>query len=196
MAAADISNFQPGWQTPEGMAHDLTIVNPQPSHIITRLSHESLAMRVIAQNQLQSTLALKLWPGGYGWSYGSDIPDTVVSIWQDLYGETVGANPKVLWIDAEGEKNIPDAAWMSRAFNAAAKLGMQAGIYSTYYWLRDHFGATQEFLGQPCWMASYGVPYFQVTAWGGMHIVGHQFTSSPYDRSVFLPEAVGLGAAA
>lgn len=202
--AIDLSNYQPQAQTSGGLSALIQAVDPLAWYILIRLSHEGPVLRQIAANQIEAVQGLEdRGLGGYGWAYGpinandsvgqQDDPRDAVRAYLDVLARAGESRVPILWIDAEGTTNLPTVGWMDTAFDEAVRQGQRPGIYSNPSWLSQHFGNTQAFAGQPLWTANYNGhmdvddPSYQ---WGGMQVVGHQFTSTPIDRSVFLPEAV------
>lgn len=190
--AIDVASYQPA---------DLTdlIQTYQAQHVIVRLY---LPGERISQDhskaQIRSALENGCSVGGYFWCYSSfDPKESVRQAIVLAKGE--GIDLRVLWHDCEpyyGANGAiidpgPDAEWLRESGQVCDELGIKKGIYTGRYYWRDRIGNGEDFSDWWLWAADYNrmpnldsVPPFS----GFTRTVGHQYTSSGVDRSVFLEE--------
>ncbi len=194
--AIDISNYQPAYQDPRELARLLDSLNPRPEHVVVRLSLEDAARRNIAIAQLKAAVVCGCTVGGYAWAYRASIPgDTIRDA--AATATAAGVTLPILWLDLEDAQG-PDVLWLRQAVTAAKEQGIEIGVYSGAWWWPSHMGATLEFAQLPLWTAAYdNNPTLGVPSYGGMAVVGHQWTDkapdgSGLDRDVFLAEYAGL----
>ncbi len=186
----DVASYQPT---------DLTALIRQhsASHVVVKLyqSVENIGGRTTgAQHsaaQLASALANGCTAGGYIWAYGSRDPRVSVRDGISL-ARSCGVELPVLWLDIEeypSDHSIPNSIWIETALDECAVQGVRGGIYSgRYVWQKI---GSPAFPGVPLWTADYNErPDLDVPVYGGMELVGHQFTSTPVDQSVYLPAVV------
>ena len=184
----DVSNHQP---------RDLStlIQQHQPEHVVVKLYQEVeiAGGRAHARAQIESAQAHGCTIGGYVWLY-RDVP-----IEQQIHdalslAEEAGVTLPILWIDYEpyvSNNNLPRISQLLEAVGVAERAGVRAGVY-TGPWVWNLIGnPVTELASRPLWTADYRpLPDLNgVRLYGGWEFAsGHQWTSQPVDRNVFLPE--------
>lgn len=192
-----------------GLVHAIDVASYQPAdlsdlirrmgaqHVVVKLYQtvESIGGRTTgaehSRAQIASARANGCTVGGYCWGYASRDP--AESVWDAVgLARSCGVELPALWLDIEpypSDNSLPNAAWIAAALAECDALGVRGGIYSgRYVW--DRLGHPQ-FPGVPLWTAHYNNRAdLEVPSYGAMQLVGHQYTSDPCDRNVFLPEAV------
>lgn len=152
-------------------------------HVVVKLYQRVEGQANIAHSkaQIASALSLGCTVGGYGWLYASIGVEQQVSDFLSLL------QPTILWLDIEKytDGSLPNAHHIEAALAYSQVLGQEAGIYSgKYVW--DSLG-NPSFPGVKLWSANYNNQHdLVVPSYGEMVLVGHQYTSTPVDRSVFL----------
>lgn len=140
--------------------------------------------------QIRSAQANGASVGGYIWCYASRDPAESVRDGLNL-ARSCGVALPLLWLDIEPytDGSLPGADWIRAALAECEAQGVRGGIYSGA-WVWPRLGSPQ-FPGVPLWSAIYdGVPQLDVTPYGGMRLVGKQFTTHPCDTNVFDPSVV------
>jgi hypothetical protein len=133
--------------------------------------------------------------GGYGWLYAGIPADRQVAEFLDT-GVKAGLhiserNP--LWLDcedyadAQGHVSYPSLETIEQAVDACVRMSIPCGIYTAAWWWIPRTGNNEGFSGLPLWDAIYdGNPNLIAPKFGGwVEMAGHQWTSTPIDRSVF-----------
>jgi hypothetical protein len=124
---------------------------------------------------------------GYVWGYRDVDPDRTVYEGMETAYKAEISSP-VLWLDAETYQNTaPEVAWFERAVYVADTFGLQLGpgFYSAPWFWNDYLGATQLFAGRPGWGATYNGMPGRVASFGGLRMLGHQFSADQVDQNVF-----------
>lgn len=196
ISAIDVSSAQP---------RDLTglIAYYQPEHVVVKLYQPTERISTanptgaFAQDhsraQIASALASGCTVGGYFWLYATQDPRQGIRAATAL-ATAAGLDLAVLWTDIETytDGTIPTAAQVDDAMDECAQLGLTPGVYtSPEMWRRAGNPRVEPHWRN--WTALYNgradlaVPEYG--GWAAEQIVGHQFTSTPIDRSVFSEEA-------
>jgi hypothetical protein len=176
--AIDVSSHQPT---------DLTnLINQfNPHHVVVKL-YQSVEQPSPAHSraQLNSALDNGCTIGGYYWLYtGIDIEQQVNDALQIL------AHPPVLWIDVEKytDGSLPTLDEVIRSIEYIESLNIRPGIY-TAKWVWDILDNPQELSSDLLWYADWSNPPsldLAVPFGGWRQAAGHQYTSTPVDRSIF-----------
>lgn len=187
MKGIDVSSYQ---------SPDLTnlIAIYEPEVIVVKLY---LPVENISQThtiaQVRSALLNNCRVSGYAWAYGSVSAEKTVA-WAATLADYAGASIRGefpaarLWLDFEDKSDPPDAMWLVQAINKAQDLGISLGIYTGYYWWRNHIGLV-DFSFLPLWLADYdGDPTLtsrNIPFGGWTYLTGKQWTSTPIDQNTF-----------
>ena len=201
--AIDVSNWQPWAADPQSLQEHLAPIDPPITHVIVRLSLETPTLSAISVTQLQAASISGYSVGGYVWAYPDSVPTDTVRNALALVADA-GVTLPILWIDLE-EQDGPGTWWIDRALALARRLrrGLRpgraparcprVGIYTGLWWWGPHMGEAEfRFPGVPLWTANYNdKPDLDVPTYGGLELVGHQWTNkapdgSGLDRSVLL----------
>jgi len=191
----DLSNYQAETTTPQGLQALISSLpqTSQPEHLVIRagLMCERPALRTIAAQQLTAAATLGIETSLYAWAYKDYDPAQTV---QDAISlaNLVSITPSVLWFDLEDVNPSPDSDWLLGAIAECQRLAIPYyGVYTGAWWWYSHMNAEMAFQDVWLWDALYdGSPELcdpSEPSYGGMHLVGHQYTSKPYDMDVFMP---------
>lgn len=129
--------------------------------------------------------------GGYGWLYaGIDGNRQVADFLDTAFKAQIVFSPtNPLWLDCEDDTDgsYPSLEILSDATDACARLGVPCGIYTAAWWWIPRTDDDKGFCDLPLWAAVYdGNPNLIAPGFGGWtEMAGHQYTSTPVDRSVF-----------
>jgi hypothetical protein len=170
----------------------------KPDHVIVKL-YQTVelsgkgARYPIAQAQAARDRGCTV--GGYVWLYAGidgakQVADALATA-QRAGIELGERNP--LWLDCElyeADGSSPGLNVISQAVKACQDQGVAVGIYTGKYWWRDQTGDSHAFAALPLWQANYdGNAILEAPGFGGWQSqAGHQWTSTPIDRSVFRAE--------
>ena len=201
--AIDVSNHQP---------RDLSglISQHQAKHVVVKLYlPEEIDEGVeCARQQIASARAAGCTVSGYIWCYRSSDPRESVRNGIAL-ARSAGLELPMLWLDCETYQDAnefdpgPDAAWLRAAIDECRRQGVRPGIYTGFWWVRDHFpggeAAFAEFKDVPLWLADYdnvaelnfNRPFAGLTA---LH--GKQYSADGIDLDVFLEECCSVASGA
>ncbi len=195
VSALDVSNYN-------DLASDLARF-PGTRGVVVRapLSVEPLALRRIALEQIELLRERNLLIAMYVWGYRDVDPIKTI---QDVVDFCASINLvlPMLWLDLEtyGDSPGPDFAWIKRFTDHCKALGIPTGLYTGRWWVEGYFAGSwstfSHFNDLPVWVAQYDdVETLDVhPAWTreGFTVWGKQFSGTPIDRDVFLPDAFGL----
>jgi hypothetical protein len=118
----------------------------------------------------------------YYWQYRGAAAEQQVDESLEL-ATRCGIGVKILFADIEKytDGSIPTAQQVYDGLNRCAANGIRGGIYTGYYIWRDLLGGAT-FEGVPLWFADYDhIPDFNVEAFGGMVLVGKQYSDQAPD---------------
>ena len=153
-------------------------------HVVVKLYQrvEGVTNIAHARSQIASAKSLGCSVGGYVWLYAS------VDIEQQINDALSLLEPTVLWLDIEKytDGSMPNEQQIRQAIEYVDRLGKVAGVYSGQY-IWQELG-NPSFPGVPLWSANYNNMHdlTSVPSYGDMTLVGHQYTNTPCDRSVFM----------
>ena len=201
--------------TATGLVHAIDVASYQPTdlsdlihrmgakHVVVKLYQtvERIGDRVVAADHSRAQIASArdngCTVGGYIWGYSERDPATSVREGVNL-ANSAGVGLKVLWLDIEEylDGSLPGPAWIREAVAECRRLGLGIAINGREYhgavYSGEHVWRKLSGLVLPdtmLWSANYNNRAdLDVPRYGGMTLVGHQYTSSPCDRNVFLPE--------
>lgn len=179
--AIDVSNFQPT---------DLTdlIAQNEAEHVIVRLFHSGESpSRQHSIAQIESVQANNKTLGGYVWPYRNLDSRRQIESSLSILNDTQTTIP-ILWLDIEPYENtLPTLQEIEGCIEVCASLHQMCGIY-TGKWVWDSLGNPQVFSYLPLFHAEYDIPPSLTlrNLYGGWTVcAGHQYTSTPLDRSIF-----------
>lgn len=181
MKVLDVSSYQPRDLGPLILAH-------QPEMVIVRLY---LPWERPPQEHSLTQIASARDNGcdvqGYCWLYRGDYMRDVVDSCRSLADQAGLDLTRALWADVETYLDGSMPSWYSvtNFLTGCREAAIRPGIYSSAeMWRRGKYGQ----LGPDVllWAARYGVEPWDVDPFGGMSLVGHQYSSTPVDQSVFL----------
>lgn len=177
--AIDVSNYQPT---------DLTPLLDGVEHVIVRLFHSGEGPSgTHSIRQIQSVQANGRTLGGYMWPYRGLDPKRQIESSLSILADTQSRIP-ILWIDVEPYNDtLPTLYELEGCINACAALHQPCGIY-TGKWVWDRLGNPTQFSYLPLMHAEYDIlpSLILLTPYGGWNVcAGHQYTSTPIDRSIF-----------
>jgi GH25 family lysozyme M1 (1,4-beta-N-acetylmuramidase) len=109
----------------------------------------------------------------------SDMPPKLIALDCETYGVAGTFDPG------------PTAEQILTAAETAREMGVEVVLYSGNWWLVDMQGNPEILRGVPAWIANYSIPpTLNVPAPDWVNVIGHQYTSTPVDWSVFDLEAL------
>lgn len=109
----------------------------------------------------------------------SDMPPSLIALDCETYGHGSSFDPG------------PTAEQILTAAETARGMGVEVILYSGLPWLTDMDGDHEILRGVPAWIANYnGQQTLDVPAPEWVRVIGHQYTSTPVDWSVFSLEAL------
>lgn len=187
VSAIDVSSHQ---------TQDLTqyITQFNPDHIIIRF-YQDIESQFIPHTraQVDSARYHNKSIGGYGWlyrNYGQHI-ETCIDLADDLQ-----VTIPILWIDVEPYQNLfPTVYDLDVAIEVCKRRNQRCGIY-TGKWVWDVLNNPTQYSDIPLWHSHFNdTPNLQlVEPYGSWtKCAGHQYTSSPIDRSIFDVEYTHAG---
>jgi hypothetical protein len=186
VSALDISNHQSN-------SYKALIDQLNPDHVIVRIPQhaEPQSLWDIAYEQTAHVLSVGKSLGGYGWLYRDEPIDDQVADWYEFLA-TAGVTVPVLWIDIEPyqtNSNLPSTEQIKQCIELVRRGGISPGIYTgPWVWSLLRNPIDPVINACPLWTAEYNglATLSDVTLYGGWTVaVGHQWTSSPLDQSVF-----------
>lgn len=185
--AIDVSNHQP---------RDLSAYVGQfgVQHVVVKLYQtvEIAGGREHAMAQMASAKSLGCTVGGYVWLYSSVPIRQQVDDARSLFMQS-GDILSILWIDVEPytDGSLPTVEQVGEAITYCRSLDQRVGIY-TGPWVWEKLGWPDVSVWEvPLWTAEYNdrADLSSVRLFGGWtSCAGHQYTSTPIDRNVFLSE--------
>ncbi len=138
--------------------------------------------------------AAGVWCLGYVWLYRSVDPRESVRTSLELFRST-GENPKIWFLDCETYQASdgsrfdpgPNVDQIMAAADQCRAMGVAPAIYTGAWWINGHLqGDKSKLSGMPAWLADYSKPpNLDWPAPIGLKLIGHQYTSTPVDWSLF-----------
>ena len=139
----------------------------KPGHVIIKAPC-SFELGHLPQIFRQQVASMQRFPdvtlGMYGWAFQADEPEKMVRSSVELWAETVGHKPPVVWIDCETygpdingfSDDGPSVMWMRIAGEVLDRMGVRKGIYSAPLWINQRWGSNSYLLADwLLWLAHW-----------------------------------------
>ena len=159
-------------------------------------SGENAALQASTRAWVATARQAGVWCLPYSWIFGGLDPAQQVRESIQLFIDS-DMPPKIVALDCEtydvgGTYDAgPSAEQILAACEEARSMGVEPILYTGKWWLDGIQGNREILRGIPAWIANYNnVHDLNVPAVDGVRVIGHQYTSTPVDWSVFDLEAL------